>query len=59
MCDRPPDATPSSRRRGLLFGKTGDKLMGRCNAGVTYHPGAVEAWEEAGHKIAACAKPKS
>ena len=45
--------------KGLLFGKTDDKLMGLCNAGVTYHPGAVEAWEEAGHKIAACAKPKS
>ena len=29
--------------KGLLFGKTDDKLMGLCNAKVTYHPGAVEA----------------
>ena len=33
--------------------------MELCNAGVTYYPGAVEAWEEAGHKIAGCAKPKA
>ena len=45
--------------KGLHFGKTDDRIMAACNAGVKYHPGAIEAWEEAGHKIAACAKPKS
>ena len=45
--------------KGLHFGKTDDRIMAACNAGVKYHPGAIEAWEEAGHKIAGCAKPKS
>ncbi len=43
--------------RGQLFGIVDDAKMGMCNAGVKFHAGAVEAWEEAGHKIAACAKP--
>ena len=43
--------------RGQLFGVVDDKQMGMCNAGVKFHAGAVEAWEEAGHKIADCAKP--
>ena len=43
--------------RGQLFGVVDDKQMGMCNAGVKFHAGAVEAWEEAGHKIAGCAKP--
>ena len=37
-------------------GSVDDKLHGVCKAGVKYHPGAVEAWEEAGFKIPACAK---
>ncbi len=45
--------------KGLHFGKTDDRIMAACNAGVKYHPGAIEAWEEAGHKIAGCANPKS
>ena len=43
--------------KGQLFGIIDDKRMGICNAGVKFHAGAVEAWEEAGHKVAACAKP--
>ena len=43
--------------RGQLFGIVDDKRMGMCNAGVKFHPGAVEAWEAAGHKLPACAKP--
>ncbi len=43
--------------RGQLFGIVDDKQMGMCNAGVKFHAGAAEAWEEAGHKIADCAKP--
>ena len=43
--------------RGQLFGIVDDRQMGMCNAGVKFHAGAVEAWEEAGHKIADCAKP--
>ena len=43
--------------RGQLFGEIDDKAMGTCNAGVKFHPGAVEAWEEAGRKIPECAKP--
>jgi hypothetical protein len=37
-------------------GNVDDKIHGVCKVGVKYHPGAVEAWEEAGFKIPACAK---
>ena len=43
--------------KGQLFGEIDDSKMGICRAGVKLHPGAVEAWEEAGHKVDACAKP--
>ena len=43
--------------KGQLFGSIDNDKMGMCNAGVKLHPGAVEAWEEAGHKVVACAKP--
>ncbi|MBT3990277.1 MAG: C4-dicarboxylate ABC transporter substrate-binding protein [Rhodospirillaceae bacterium] len=39
------------------FGNVDDKNFNFCKAGIKFHPGAVEAWEEAGHKIIACAKP--
>jgi len=39
-----------------LYGTIDDAKMGMCNAGVKFHPGAVEAWEEAGHSVPACAK---
>ncbi|MDA0238923.1 MAG: C4-dicarboxylate ABC transporter substrate-binding protein [Proteobacteria bacterium] len=45
--------------KGQLFGVVDDKKMGMCNAGIKFHPGAIEAWEEAGHKIPDCAKPQS
>lgn len=45
--------------RSSMFGKIDDKTMGICRPGVVFHPGAVEAWEEAGYKVPACAKPKS
>lgn len=43
--------------KGQLYGTIDDKKMGICNAGVKFHPGAVEAWQEAGHTVAACAIP--
>lgn len=43
--------------KGLHYGNVDDKLMGVCNAKAKMHPGAIEAWEEAGHKIADCMKP--
>jgi TRAP-type uncharacterized transport system substrate-binding protein len=43
--------------KGQLFGEIADSKMGMCRAGVKLHPGAVEAWEEAGFKVDACAKP--
>jgi len=45
--------------KGLLFGVIDDRKMGVCNARAKMHPGAVEAWEEAGYKVADCMKPKS
>ena len=42
---------------GALYGNTDLKRMGYCKCGVKFHPGAVEAWEEAGRKIPDCAKP--
>lgn len=45
--------------KGLLFGEIDEKKMAVCVAGTKLHPGAVEAWEEAGHKVADCMKPKS
>ena len=42
---------------GNNYGNTDGKRMGFCKmVGVKFHPGAVEAWEEAGHKIPDCAK---
>ena len=41
----------------MLYGSTDNTKMGYCKVGVKFHRGAVEAWEEAGHKIPACAKP--
>ena len=43
--------------KGQLFGEISNAKMGMCNAGVKLHPGAIEAWEEAGHKVDDCAKP--
>lgn len=37
-------------------GTTDEKHHRICKGGLKYHPGAVEAWEEAGFKIPACAK---
>tara|TARA_B100000315_G_scaffold185334_1_gene174429 strand:- start:6724 stop:7767 length:1044 start_codon:yes stop_codon:yes gene_type:complete len=43
--------------KAQAFGSIDNKKMGICKAGIKLHPGAVEAWEEAGHKVAACMKP--
>ena len=43
--------------RTSQFGNVADKNFNFCRAGIKFHPGAVEAWEEAGHKIVTCAKP--
>ena len=42
---------------GALYGSTDNAEMGYCKVGVKFHPGAVEAWEEAGRKIPDCARP--
>ena len=42
--------------KGQRYGTVDIVEHGICNAGVKLHPGAVEAWEEAGHKVADCAK---
>ena len=40
------------------LGNTDPAVTGMCGAvPVKYHPGAVAAWEEAGHKIPDCARP--
>ncbi|MGB2000570.1 MAG: TAXI family TRAP transporter solute-binding subunit, partial [Candidatus Puniceispirillaceae bacterium] len=42
----------------LNYGVIDPKVAGLCGPNpVKFHPGAVRAWEEAGHKIAECAKP--
>jgi TRAP-type uncharacterized transport system substrate-binding protein len=42
----------------LNYGIIDPKVAGLCGPNpVKFHPGAVRAWEEAGHKIADCAKP--
>ena len=45
--------------KGQFFGEIDDKKMALCNAGTKLHRGAVEAWEEAGFKVADCMKPAS
>ena len=40
------------------FGVIDKKTAGLCGANpVKFHPGAVRAWEEAGHSVPECAKP--
>ena len=42
---------------GANYGNPDGNRMGFCKkVGVKFHPGAVEAWEEAGRKIPDCAK---
>ena len=42
----------------LNYGEIDPKVAGLCGPNpVKFHPGAVRAWEEAGYKIADCAKP--
>lgn len=42
----------------VWLGEMDPELTGLCSAvPITYHPGAVRAWEEAGYTIPDCAKP--
>jgi hypothetical protein len=42
----------------VWLGETDPQYTGLCSAvPLTYHPGAVRAWEEAGYTIPDCAKP--
>lgn len=42
----------------INFGVLDAKIAGLCGPNpVKFHPGAVRAWEEAGHEVPACAKP--
>lgn len=46
--------------RYSALGETDPATSSMCGPNpVKYHPGAVEAWEEAGYKIPDCAKPES
>jgi len=45
--------------RNSQFGNISDKGMGICKAGIQFHPGAVEAWAEAGKPVPKCALPPS
>lgn len=45
--------------KSALFGNIDNDKMGICSAKVKFHPGAVEAWQEAGFTVAECAIPKS
>ncbi len=48
--------TPAAANAG--FGIISQAETGMCGANpLKYHPGAVAAWEEAGYKVPACAKP--
>jgi TRAP-type uncharacterized transport system substrate-binding protein len=39
------------------FGSIETKNFNFCKAGIKFHPGAQEAWQEAGHKVPECTKP--
>ena len=42
----------------LNFGDVSEEANGLCGANIVkFHPGAVRAWEEAGHTLPDCAKP--
>ncbi len=42
----------------LNFGVLDEKVAGLCGPNpIKFHPGAVRAWEEAGHTVPECAKP--
>ena len=43
--------------RNALYGSIDDSKMRMCGALVKFHRGAIEAWEEAGHKVPDCARP--
>ena len=43
--------------KNSMYGQTDDKIMGYCKAGVKFHPGAIEAYKEAGISVPDCAKP--
>ncbi len=44
--------------RFTAIGEIDPAITGMCGPSpVKYHPGAVAAWEEAGHKVPDCAKP--
>ncbi len=43
--------------KGQKVGTIDEDAMRLCGAGVKFHEGAVEAWEEAGYTVADCQKP--
>jgi len=54
--DKLKSSAPFAANMGI--GVIDAELSGFCGANpLKYHPGAVEAWEEAGYKIPDCAKP--
>ena len=51
-------ATKAPYMANIYLGATDPAVTGMCGpVPVKYHPGAVAAWEEAGHKIPDCARP--
>lgn len=57
------DSLPAIRSKApflehVALGATDPAVTGMCGPNpIKYHPGAVAAWEEAGYRIPACAKP--
>jgi TRAP-type uncharacterized transport system substrate-binding protein len=39
------------------FGNIKTENFNFCKAGIKFHAGAAEAWQEAGHKVPACTLP--
>jgi len=39
------------------FGNIKNENFNFCKAGIKFHPGAMEAWQEAGHTVPECTKP--
>ena len=43
--------------RTSQFGNIKTENFNFCKAGIKFHPGAMEAWQEAGHTVPECTKP--
>jgi hypothetical protein len=56
--DRMKSGAPFARYAGLTYGDLDGTSQGACGlVQIKMHPGAIRAFEEAGHKVADCLKP--